>query len=141
MLFTLSTTPLGLVISENPFKYHFYADDTIDTQLYVHLFLSSDSLVLSIPYCRYVFHPSAKNFSCNRSATPGIHSLPIPKTVLLSQYSVPSSKHTSSNCVSSLGSFSSPLTVYPDYFDSCYSHFMPYRVTPREKNISVIHNV
>ena len=29
------------------------------------------------------------------------------------------------NCVPSLGFFSSPLTVYPD-FDSCYSHFMPY---------------
>ena len=28
------------------------------------------------------------------------------------------------NCVSSLGSFPSPWTVYPD-FDSCYSHFMP----------------
>ena len=33
------------------------------------------------------------------------------------------------NCVPSLGSFPSPLTVYPD-FDSCYSHFMPYRMTP-----------
>ena len=28
-----------------------------------------------------------------------------------------------------IGSFPSPLTVYPD-FDSCYSHFMPYRMTP-----------
>ena len=29
----------------------------------------------------------------------------------------------------SLGSLPSPVTVYPD-FDSCYSHFMPYRMTP-----------
>ena len=32
------------------------------------------------------------------------------------------------NCIPSLGSFPSPLTVFPD-FDSCYSHFMPYRMT------------
>ena len=33
------------------------------------------------------------------------------------------------NCFPSLGFFPSPWTVYPD-FDSCYSHFMPYRMTP-----------
>ena len=33
------------------------------------------------------------------------------------------------NWVPSLGSFPPPLTVYPD-FDSCYFHFMPYRMTP-----------
>ena len=42
------------------------------------------------------------------------------------------------NCVPSLGSLPSPLTVYPD-FDSCYSHFMPYQMTPcvRHKAIGV----
>ena len=40
------------------------------------------------------------------------------------------------NCVSSLGSFPYPLTVYPD-FDSCYSHFMPYRMTPSIKHRAI----
>ena len=40
------------------------------------------------------------------------------------------------NCVSSLGSFPSPWTVYPD-FDSCYSHFMPYRVTPSVRHSAI----
>ena len=89
---------------------------------------SSDSLVLSIPYMSD--HHLAKGLSLSSVHASGIHSPPlIPETHLLYQYSVPDSKHTSSNCVPSLGSFPSPWTVYPD-FDSCYSHFMPYRMTP-----------
>ena len=40
------------------------------------------------------------------------------------------------NCVPSLGSFPSPWTVYPD-FDSCYSHFMPYRMTPSVRHRAI----
>ena len=35
---------------------------------------------------------------------------------------------------SSLGSFPSPWTVYPD-FDSCYSHFMSHRMTPSVRHM------
>ena len=40
------------------------------------------------------------------------------------------------NCIPSLGSFPSPWTVYPD-FDSCYSHFMPYRMTPSVRHRAI----
>ena len=40
------------------------------------------------------------------------------------------------NCVPSRGSIASPWTVYPD-FDSCYSHFMPYRMTPNVRHRAV----
>ena len=40
------------------------------------------------------------------------------------------------NCVPSLGSFPSPSTVYPD-FDSCYSHFMPYQMTPSVRHRAI----
>ena len=36
----------------------------------------------------------------------------------------------------SLGFFPSPLTVYPD-FDSCYSHSMPYRMTPSVRHRAI----
>ena len=38
--------------------------------------------------------------------------------------------------IPSLGSFPSPWTVYPD-FDSCYSHFMPYRMTPSVRHRAI----
>ena len=40
------------------------------------------------------------------------------------------------NCIPSLGSFPSTWTVYPD-FDSCYSHFMPYRMTPSVRHRAI----
>ena len=40
------------------------------------------------------------------------------------------------NCILSLGSFPSPWTVYPD-FDSCYSYFMPYRMTPSVRHRAI----
>ena len=40
------------------------------------------------------------------------------------------------NCIPSLGSFPSPWTLYPD-FDSCYSHFMPYRMTPSVRHRAI----
>ena len=44
--------------------------------------------------------------------------------------------HNLQNCFPSLGSFPSPWTVYPD-FDSCYSHFMPYRMTPSVRHRAI----
>ena len=74
-------------------------------------------------------HHLAKGLSLSLVHASGIHSPLIPETHLLYQYSVPDSKHTSSKLRSlPIGSFPSPWTVYPD-FDSCYSHFMPYRMT------------
>ena len=59
------------------------------------------------------------------------------ETRLLYQYSVRSSKHTFSKlCSLSIGSFPSPLTVFRD-FDSCYSHFMPYRITPSVRHRAI----
>ena len=40
------------------------------------------------------------------------------------------------NCIPFLGFFPSPWTVYPD-FDSCYSHFMPYRMTPSVRHRAI----
>ena len=74
-----------------------------------------------------------KGFLCHRSGHgSGIRSLD-PDT--RNSFSLPifrSKLETQSfqNCSPSLGSFPSPLTVYPD-FDSCYSHVMPYRMTPQ----------
>ena len=60
-------------------------------------------------------HHLAKGLSLSSVHDSGIHSLLIPETCPLYQYSVPGSPFQ--NCISSLGSFPSPLTVYPD-FDS-----------------------
>ena len=82
-------------------------------------------------------HHLAKGLSLSSVHDSGIHSLLIPETPLLYQYSVPGSKHTSSKLLSlPIGSFPSPLTVYPD-FDSCYSHFMPYRMTPSVRHRAI----
>ena len=66
-------------------------------------------------------HHLIKGLSLSSVHDSGILSLLIPKTRLLCQYSVPSSKHTFSNCVPSLGSFPSPLIVHLN-FDSWYSY-------------------
>ena len=94
---------------------------------------SSDSLVLSIPYVRSSLGKRAFSVIGPRLW----NSLPlIPETHLLYQYSVPDSNTPLQNCVPSLGSFPSPWTVYPD-FDSCYSHFMPYRMTPSVRHRAI----
>ena len=75
-------------------------------------------------------HHLAKRLSLSSVHDSGIHFLLIPETRLLYQYSVPSSKHTSSKLRSLprlFPKFPSLLTLSPD-FDSCYSHFMPYRI-------------
>ena len=81
-------------------------------------------------------HHLAKRLSLSSVHDSGIHSLLIPETRLLYQCPVPGSKHTSSKLLSSLGSFPSPWTVYPD-FDSCYSHFMTYRMTPSVRHRAI----
>ena len=66
-------------------------------------------------------HHLVKGLSLSSFHDSGIHSLLIPEIRLLHQYSVPSSKHTSSKLLP-LPRFSPfSLTVYPD-FDSCYSY-------------------
>ena len=82
---------------------------------------SSDSLVLSIPYVRSSL---SKGLSLSSVHDSGIHSLLIPKTRLLLFFTnIPIQAQNTflQNCVSSLCSFTSPLTVYPD-FDCCYSY-------------------
>ena len=89
----------------------------------------------------YPFHMSdhhlAKGLSLSSVHDFGIHYLPIPEIRILYQLPVPSSKHTSSKSyIPSLGSFPFPWTVYPD-FDSCYYHFMPYRITPSVRHRAI----
>ena len=94
---------------------------------------SSDSLVLSIPYVRSSL---GKRLSLSSVHDFGIHYLPIPEIRILYQLSVPAQNTPLQNCIPSLGSFPSPWTVYPD-FDSCYSHFMPYRMTPSVRHRAI----
>ena len=73
-------------------------------------------------------HHLAKGLLCHWSTilefTPSWH----PKLVFSTNIPFQAQNTPLQNCFLSLGSFPSPLTVYPD-FDSCYSHFMPYRMT------------
>ena len=70
-----------------------------------------------------------KGFLCHRS-TPLEFTPPwYPKLIFSTNIPFQTQNTPLQNCVPSLGSFLSPWTVYPD-FDSCYSHFMPYRMTP-----------
>ena len=73
-------------------------------------------------------HHLEKGLSPSSVHDSGIHYRLIPETRLLYQYPFQAQNTPPQNCVPSLGSFPSPLTVYPD-FDSCYPHFMPYRMT------------
>ena len=73
-------------------------------------------------------HHLAKGLSLSLVHDSGIHSLLIPETRLLCQYSVPSSKHTFSKLHSLPRLLPHLLDCLPG-FDSCYSHFMPYRMT------------
>ena len=69
-----------------------------------------------------------KGFLCHRSPTLEFTPSWYPKHVFSTNFPFPAQNTPFQNCVPSLGSFPSPWTVYPD-FDSCYSHFMPYRMT------------
>ena len=95
---------------------------------------SSDSLVLSIPYVRSSLGKRAFSVIGPRlwnslpPDTRNSSSLPIFRSRLKT--------HLFKIAFPSLGSFPSPLTVYPD-FDSCYSHFMPYRMTPSVRHRAI----
>ena len=96
---------------------------------------SSDSLVLSIPYVRSslgkrafsVIGPRLWN-SLPRSTTLEFTTSWYPKFIFFTNIPFQAQNTPLQNCIPSLGSFPSPWTVYLD-FDSCYSHFMPYRMT------------
>ena len=95
---------------------------------------SSDSLVLSIPYVRSSLGKRAFSVIGPRLW----NSLPPDTRKLIFSTNIPFQTQNTSlqNCVPSLGSFPSPWTVYPD-FDSCYSHFMPYRMTPSVRHRAI----
>ena len=88
---------------------------------------SSDSLVLSIPYVRSSLGKRAFSVIGPRLWNSLELSTNIPFQAQNTSFQ---------NCFPSLGSFPSPLTVYPD-FDSCYSHFMPYRMTPSVRHRAI----
>ena len=95
---------------------------------------SSDSLVLSIPYVRSSLGKRAFSVIGPRlwnslpPDTQNSNSLPTFRSRLKT--------HLFKIAFPSLGSFPSPWTVYPD-FDSCYSHFMPYRMTPSVRHRAI----
>ena len=77
-----------------------------------------------------------KPFLCHRS-TPLEFTPPwYPKLIFSTNIPFQTQNTPLQNCIPSLGSFPSPWTVYPD-FDSCYSHFMPYRMTPSVKHRAI----
>ena len=74
-------------------------------------------------------HHLAKGLSLSSVHASGIHSPWYPKLIFSTNIPFQTQNIPLQNCVPSLGSFPSPWTVYPDS-DSCYFHFMPYRMTP-----------
>ena len=95
---------------------------------------SSDSLVLSIPYVRSSLGKRAFSVIGSRlwnSLPPDTRNSEFFTNLLFQAQNTPLQ-----NCIPSLGSFPSPWTVYPD-FDSCYSHFMPYRMTPSVRHRAI----
>ena len=92
---------------------------------------SSDSLVLSITYVTW-----QEGFLCHRSTTLKCTTSRYPKFEFFNNFTFLAQNTPLQNCIPSLGSFPSPWTVYPD-FDSCNSHFMPYRMTPSVKHRAI----
>ena len=92
------------------------------------LFLQSILILLFFPF-HMSDHHLAVRLSLSSVHDSGIHSLRIPKLVLSTNIPFQAQNTPLQNCVPFQCSFSSHLTVYPD-FDSCYSLFMPYRITP-----------
>ena len=91
-------------------------------------------LYLSIPYCPIITWK--KGFLCHRSTTLEFTPSWYPKLVFSTNIPFQAQNPPLQNCFPSLGSFPSPWTVYPD-FDSCYSHFMPYRMTPSVRHQAI----
>ena len=77
-----------------------------------------------------------KGFLCHRSTTLEFTPSWYPKLLFSTNIPFQTRNTPLQNCVSSLSSFPSPLTFYPD-FDSCYSHFMPYRKTPSVRHEAI----
>ena len=96
---------------------------------------SSDSLVLYIhSICQII--TGQKGFLCHRSTTLEFTTSRYPKFKFFTNFPFQAQNTPLQNCIPSLGSFPSPWTVYPD-FDSCYSHFMPYRMTPSVRHRAI----
>ena len=81
-------------------------------------------------------HHLEKGLSLSSVHDSGIHSLLIPELVFSTNIPFQAQNPPLQNCFPSLGSFPSPWTVYLD-FDSCYSHFMPYRMTPSVRHRAI----
>ena len=81
-------------------------------------------------------HHWQKGFLCHRSTTLEFTPSWYPKLVFSTNIPFQAQNTPFQNCVPSLSSFPSPWTVYPD-FDSCYSHFMPYRMTPSVRHRAI----
>ena len=94
---------------------------------------SSDSLVLSIPYVRSSL---GKRAFCHWSTTLEFTTSWYPKFELSTNFPFQAQNIPLQNCIPFLGSSPSPWTVYPD-FDSCHSHFMPYRMTPSVRHRAI----
>ena len=77
-----------------------------------------------------------KGFLCHRSTSLEFTPSWYPKLVFFINIPFPAQNTPLQNCFPSLGSFPSPWTVYLD-FDSCYSHFMPYRMTPSVRHRAI----
>ena len=87
---------------------------------------SSDSLILSIPH---VLSPlGKKGFPCHRSTTLELSPSWYPKLVFFTKIPIQAQNTPHQNCVSPKLLPISIDFLYPD-FDSCYYHFMPYRMT------------
>ena len=86
---------------------------------------SSVSLVLSIPYVTYDMsdHHLTKGLSLSLVHDSEIHYLLIPETRLLYQYSVPSSKHTSSKLLSLPRLFPISLDCLPGFWFLLFSFY------------------
>ena len=87
------------------------------------LFLQDLRIHLFFPFNMSYYH-LAKGLSLSSVHDSEIHSFSINETRLLIQYSVPSSKHTSSKLLSLPRLFSHLPGLYPG-FDSCYFRCMP----------------
>ena len=103
-------------------------------------YISSQLSSISITFCFYTifwftcsFHSICpiitwkKGFLCHRSTTLEFTPFWYPKFAFSTKILFQVQKHTSSKLLFLPRLF--PIFVYPD-FDSCYSHFMPYRITP-----------
>ena len=135
-----------------------FPSTAISNSSYLHFISSSHMLVPTRPYSilhriihmhmpflaqrrphSILHHLMAKEFSLLSVQDSGIHTLLLPETDSSSLSLFRSRFKTYSplqNCFPSLGSFPSPWTVYPD-FDSCYSHLMPYRMTPSVRHRAI----